>query len=1168
MHISPTFHLLPRFAALCLLPIALAAATSLATAQPGPAVPAVDTPTTTAQLSKAYVRSLLAAAKEQPGADDEIRQKQIAYYEQALEQLEQADQWSSQTREAETARVQAPVLAARLQQELAQEIVDTNPNPPSGASLQQLEQFMAASQQELADAQRLGSELSAELKRRADRRIEIPRLASAARQRLEELKTEEAAGPLPDEPADLTASRMLLVKARRNALQQELETYEKELQSYDARSELLTLRQDDASRRVARLEKLVREWQRLVNEQRRGEAEQVAEEARKKRREAANSHPAIQRLTEENAALAERRTGARGLSSRIEQVSHELDETNSILASLREQAQSLRSKVEAVGLSDTIGILLRKQREELKSVLQAARRPEGRRTEIAETHLQLLELEDQLADLRDLDAAVQEVLSEADAGNSASLMSRSELEARTREVLQERRSYLQSLIKEYNSLFSRLIELETQESQLEEEALSHASYIDERILWIPSSPPFTLAHLTKAAASFGAAATSAQWGQAWKIFLSDLRKRPLVYFAGAIVPLAIWSSRRRLWGALEENCLKAGRSGSLSFYSIVRAGAATMLLAFPAAFAIWFLGWRLQTAGAESGFVQAIANGFMAVGAALLALELVRVTSAERGLAANCFHWSPGALRTLRRNVLWLAVAVLPVRALIEVAQWHGTEIRDESFARILFILGMFACALFGHKVLHSSHGVLAGTIAKDHGGWLMRLRFFWYAVGVVTPLLLAVSAFLGYQYTAIHLGSRLLTTVWLCIGLAGINAVLVHWLVISRRKLALQEARKRWNAETQEEETGEMPVALEEPALDVSRAAVQANRFLRSTMAFTFGIGLWLIWVDVLPALGILRGYELWSRQVQTAESVAGPNGLQVQQVLSKVEPVTLADALFALVVGLMTVVAARNLPGILEITVLQRLKLDNGAKYAAATIARYLISLAGAIVVLRAIGVGWNNVQWMAAAITVGLGFGLQEIFANFISGLILLFERPIRAGDIVMVNGILGKVGRIQIRATTIVDMDHKELIIPNKEFITGQVINYTLTDTVIRLTVTVGVAYGSDYDEARRILLHLASEHPIILADPAPIAALAEFKESSVEFLLFVHLPDLNNFLAVRHDLIAGIEREFTRAGIQIPFPQRDLYVRGLDEKLTGALSRQEQMVPGEAPAGLP
>jgi potassium efflux system protein len=186
--------------------------------------------------------------------------------------------------------------------------------------------------------------------------------------------------------------------------------------------------------------------------------------------------------------------------------------------------------------------------------------------------------------------------------------------------------------------------------------------------------------------------------------------------------------------------------------------------------------------------------------------------------------------------------------------------------------------------------------------------------------------------------------------------------------------------------------------------------------------------------------------------------------------------------------------------------------------------------------------------AAMTVGLGFGLQEIFANFVSGLIILFERPIRVGDVVTAGDVTGAVTKIRIRATTITNWDRKELIIPNKEFVTGRVMNWTLSDQVNRVTINVGVAYGTDAATVLEILEQIAEEHPQILDDPAPIISFEEFGASSLNFALRACLPNLDVRLKTITELHQTIQRRFAEANIEIAFPQQDIHVRSIDAAL--------------------
>jgi potassium efflux system protein len=259
----------------------------------------------------------------------------------------------------------------------------------------------------------------------------------------------------------------------------------------------------------------------------------------------------------------------------------------------------------------------------------------------------------------------------------------------------------------------------------------------------------------------------------------------------------------------------------------------------------------------------------------------------------------------------------------------------------------------------------------------------------------------------------------------------------------------------------------------------------------------------------------------------------------------ITLADLLLALVIFLLTLIATKNAPGVLEISILPRLPLDSGARYALSTLFRYLILFVGFSAGFGAIGIGWDTFRWLAAAAALGLGFGLQEIFANFVSGIIILIERPIRVGDVVSVGETEGRVTRLRMRATTILDWNRRELLVPNKEFITGSVVNWTLSDPITRLIVPVGIAYGSDTKLAHSLLMKVAKECELVLDEPAPSAIFRKFGDSSLEFELRVFLANRDLWPVMVDRLHTQIDDAFRAAGIEIAFPQRDLHIRSAE-----------------------
>ncbi|MBF9206679.1 mechanosensitive ion channel, partial [Enterobacter hormaechei] len=184
----------------------------------------------------------------------------------------------------------------------------------------------------------------------------------------------------------------------------------------------------------------------------------------------------------------------------------------------------------------------------------------------------------------------------------------------------------------------------------------------------------------------------------------------------------------------------------------------------------------------------------------------------------------------------------------------------------------------------------------------------------------------------------------------------------------------------------------------------------------------------------------------------------------------------------------------------------------------------------------------QWLAAALSVGLGFGLQEIFGNFVSGLIILFERPVRIGDTVTIGTFSGTVSKIRIRATTITDFDRKEVIIPNKAFVTERLINWSLSDTTTRVVIRLGVAYGSDLDKVKEVLLEAAKSHPKVMHDPAPDVFFTTFGPSTLDHELRLYVRELRDRSYTVDELNRTIDRLCRENNINIAFNQLEVHLR--------------------------
>jgi small-conductance mechanosensitive channel len=234
----------------------------------------------------------------------------------------------------------------------------------------------------------------------------------------------------------------------------------------------------------------------------------------------------------------------------------------------------------------------------------------------------------------------------------------------------------------------------------------------------------------------------------------------------------------------------------------------------------------------------------------------------------------------------------------------------------------------------------------------------------------------------------------------------------------------------------------------------------------------------------------------------------------------------------------------------------VDRGVHDSIMKLLHYGVITFGFLLAMSLLGFELKNLVVLAGALGIGIGFGLQNIVNNFVSGLILLFERPVKVGDMIMIESDWCTVKKIGMRATTVETFDQSEIIVPNADLISQKVTNWTLSSEQSRVVVAVGVAYGSDVEKIMRILVECGTQHPKVLREPAPSPLFVEFGESSLDFVLRVWVAKASDRLRTKSELLMAIDREFRREGVEIPFPQRDLHLRSVDGKILGKLSTIE------------
>jgi potassium-dependent mechanosensitive channel len=491
------------------------------------------------------------------------------------------------------------------------------------------------------------------------------------------------------------------------------------------------------------------------------------------------------------------------------------------------------------------------------------------------------------------------------------------------------------------------------------------------------------------------------------------------------------------------------------------------------------------------------------------------------------FEWSGFVVRRLRRNLAWYLPTQFVLVLVLALAFGHPNDLVFDVLGRAALVASGVLAGILLWRLLKANPEANA-TAAQERRRRLLRLASVAYAVALV------VLALAGYLLTVSQLLGRTIDTV-VVLGLVWLGyRIAARALILSETRLRIRrmrEEREQAAALESNSAMGEGAVEVSEPHLSMEDINIQTRKLLSVTAGAASIVALFWVWADVLPALTWLDGITLWSRTIAVGDV----------EILSRV---SLQDALLAVFLGALFTLAGRNLPGLVEILLTRATEMDPAGRYTVATLLRYVITVVAVITVFSLLGLRWSELQWMVAALTLGLGFGLQEVVANFVSGLIMLFERPVRVGDTITIGEYSGTVARIRTRATTIIDWDNREIVVPNKTFITERLINWTLSDTITRVILPVGVSYDADVDLVMRSLEEIAREHPLVLDEPPPNVLFLKFGDSALSFELRVYVSQLRERMTTISDLHRAIIRVFRERGIEIAYPQMDLHVRDL------------------------
>ncbi|MDR0807352.1 MAG: miniconductance mechanosensitive channel MscM [Enterobacteriaceae bacterium] len=985
----------------------------------------------------------------------------------------------------------------------------TLPEPADALTISELEQQSLQTNSQLIA-------LSRQLQQEQDRAREIsnsltqvPLELASARKSLNDLERRQ-----PEQNNQATP----LNQAKNTQLLAELAFYKAKVDELDLeqlsasnRQEISRLQIEVLKNQQTRTDSLLQLINNQLNTKRQDETRQTLEHTTQLAEQHDDLPASVRKLLQENQELSER------LSEqvvRMDEISTDQRAAITKILQVRQAMTSLNEQSQWLGVSTALGETIRAQLSRLPEMPK----PQPLDSEMADVRVQSLSLNEQLDKLSQMKPLTQD--------NGDPLTSQQQELVKQQVKMQQ--ELMSSLLAGYDTLILNLTKLKVANNQLID-ALAEINDTSHRYLfWVADVNPLTLSYPIQVLQDLNqllSLDTLTELSGAFGNMLTSKESIGLILAAIMLVGFNV-SSRHHYQTFLERVASSIGKVTKDKFSSTIRTIFWSILVALPLPLLWWALAYGLQHAW-QYPIAVAIGEGVNAT-VPLMWIFMISASFAHpQGLFIAHFRWSQSRVaRAMRyyRLSLWLVIPL--IIASISFDYFNDREFSG-SLGRLCFIL------LCGALVLMTTNLKRAGVplyLDRKGSGENVINQALWTFL-ICAPIAAAISVCFGYLATAQALLLRLEASVAIWFGLLVIYHIIRRWMLIQRRRIEFDRAKQRraerraQRAKGEEDNTSsssDSSDADESVVVDLDAISAQSLQLVRSILTMIALVSLIILWSEIHSAFAFLENIHLWD----VSSSTQGDGGIQ---------SITLGSVLISALVFIVTAQLVRNLPALLELAILQHLDLTPGTGYAITTITKYILMLVGGMVAFSLIGVDWSKLQWLVAALGVGLGFGLQEIFANFISGLIILFEKPIRIGDTVTIRDLTGSITKINTRATTILDWDRKEIIVPNKAFITEQFVNWSLSDSVTRIVLTVPATAETDPDLVKNLLEDAAHKCQYVLETPQPEAFLVDIHQGIQMFELRVFAAEMGVRMPLRHEMHRLILQAYSEHNLTLPFP---------------------------------
>lgn len=765
------------------------------------------------------------------------------------------------------------------------------------------------------------------------------------------------------------------------------------------------------------------------------------------------------------------------LSDRVYDATSKLSKTTSDL-------DDITAKLNHYGLTPTIGMLLRSRREQLdqwqvddSSNLFASQ-------ELARSRAQQLEIEMVRHDGSNAVAQARELLDNA--GIASTAPAYSEMNSQLQMLLRERNEWLTTLRQSYQDYQQKLGELDSTTTAAASLVTRYRTLIDRHITWIRSGSPLAVSDVKRLGQGMSAlfdSSRSAAFGYSIQRKWSSSPVEGIGLIASIIlIAFLRWRAKIAVIAVGERRRMKDATPDARKVVASVLT--VVVAFAFPG---ILFLIARWLSNGYVSESTLNASSGIYAASLVALMVELPRQLLRGSGFVEK--HVDVELPRRERASTYLKVIGlglVLAAYVVTLVGEMDHGAWRD-STARFGFLLAMALVAWTAHLSLRPAGGFLEPLIAKFGGSVIHRIRFVIYFAGIGFPLAMIVLSTLGYSFTAYELIQKAIFTM---------SSLLVAATLWPAAKILSSQAWAMLTgatpAKAERDRYGELP---DTAGSSVSGVLGEHYLELKHHLAFlcqcalVFGaiVGIGWLWIDIFPNVR-MGNPVVWNVQDTVTQSTTDASGQTITSSVVETTPVTVVHLLLAAVTLFVAFQLAKLLPALFDALVLQRVSFDEAMEHFSLVLGRFLLFGIGCFIACKWIGIRWQTIQWLAVGLTIGLGFGLQDMVRNLFGGLIVLFEKPARLGDFITVGNVRGRVAAQRLRTTVLSDDDGREVIIPNQNFVGSEVVNWRGAGRLSVIPLEVAVSRDERPADICRTLTELVIEQDEVLLTPTPQATL--------------------------------------------------------------------------------